>query len=98
MPAPDVDRARYAKFETPLTRSRAVYVLAHFVAVLALSTALLFGQEALTIPWLVVGTAFVLISLVALAALLEGRSWAPALEAIRLVAGVLIVAAFGVFR
>jgi len=98
VPAPEVDRARYRKFDTPLTRGRAVYVLVHFVAVLALSTTLLYRQETWGLPWLAAGATFVLLSLVALAALLEGRSWAPALEATRLVAGVLIAASLGMLR
>jgi len=98
VPAPEVDRARYRKFDTPLTRGRAVYVLVHFVAVLALSTTLLYRQETWGLPWLAAGATFVLLSLVALAALLEARSWAPALEATRLVAGVLIAASLGMLR
>lgn len=41
---------------------------------------------------LAAGAGFVLMSLVALTALIEGRSWAPALEAARLLSAVLAAA------
>ena len=94
VPPPEVDRPRYRKFDTPLTRPRAVYVFLHFAAVLAVSSALLYAQGRLAFPLLLAGTAFVLLSLVALSALIEGRTWAPALEAVRLVAVLAAAAAF----
>jgi alkylglycerol monooxygenase len=91
---PEVDRAQYRKFDTPLTRRRALYVLLHFVAVLAVSTALFYAQDRLSVPMLLAGTGFVLASLLTLSALIEDRPWAPALEAARLVAAVLAIATF----
>jgi len=94
MAAPPVDRRAYRKFDTPLTRSRAAYVSVHFLAVLLVSAGLLHAQTRLPFPALAAGTGFVLLSLVALTALLEGRSWAPTVEAARLAATGVAAAAF----
>jgi hypothetical protein len=94
VPPPEVDRPRYRKFDTPLTRPRALYVLLHFAAILAFSSALLFAQGRLSMPMLLGGAVFVLVSLATLSALIEGRRWAPALEAVRLVTAVLAAGAF----
>jgi hypothetical protein len=88
-----VDRPRYRKFDTPLTRPRALYVFVQFAAVLAFSSGLLYGQGRLSRPVLAAGAAFVLVSLVTLSALVEGRRWAPVMEAARIV--VILVAAAG---
>jgi alkylglycerol monooxygenase len=88
VPPPEVDRPRYRKFDTPLTRPRALYVFLHFAAILALSSALLFAQGRLRPPVLLGGALFVLVSLVTLSALIEGRRWAPAVEAARLAAAL----------
>jgi len=93
VPPPEVDRPRYRKFDTPLTRPRALYVFVQFAAVLAFASALLYGQGRLSLPVLAGGAAFVLVSLVTLSALVEGRRWAPAVEAARIV--VILVAAAG---
>ncbi|PYQ03693.1 MAG: hypothetical protein DMF82_12530 [Acidobacteria bacterium] len=87
-----MDRPRYRKFDTPLTRPRALYVFLHFVAVLALSSVLLYTEGRLAMPVLFGGGVFVLVSLVTLSALVEGRRWAPAVEAARLVTALVAVA------
>jgi len=92
--AAQVDRRAYRKFDTPLSRGRAAYVGVHFLAVLVVSAGLLNAQTRLPFPALAAGTAFVLLSLVALTALLEGRSWAPTVEAARLAAAGVAAAAF----
>ena len=94
VPPPEVDRPRYRKFDTPLTRRRAVYVLLHFAAVIAVTLALLYAEGRLALPVLLGGAGFVLLSLVTLSALVEGRPWGPALEAARLVAAVVAAATF----
>jgi alkylglycerol monooxygenase len=94
IPAPDVNRASYRKFDTPLTRRRAAYVFVHFVVILTASAALLYAQARLPLPVLLAGAGFVLLSLVALTALIEGRPWAPALEAARLLVALAAAATF----
>jgi fatty acid hydroxylase family protein len=84
IPAPDVNCASYRKFDTPLTQRRAAYVFVHFAVILTASAALLYAQARLPLPVLLAGAGFVLLSLVALTALIESRPWAPALEAARL--------------
>jgi len=88
VPPPAVDRAHGRRYDPPLGGGRAGYVFVQFVAVLAVSTALLYGQGRLSRSALAAGTTFVLVSLVALTALLENRPWAPALEAARVVGGL----------
>jgi sterol desaturase/sphingolipid hydroxylase (fatty acid hydroxylase superfamily) len=92
VPPVAVDRPRYRKFDTPLTRRRAVYVFFHFAAVIAVTSAMLYAQGRLPFPMLLLGAAFVLLSLVTLSALIEGRPWAPALEAARIVAALVAAA------
>lgn len=57
IPAPEVDRASYRKFDTPLTRRRAAYVFVHFAAILTASAALLYTQARLPLPVLLAGPA-----------------------------------------
>jgi sterol desaturase/sphingolipid hydroxylase (fatty acid hydroxylase superfamily) len=92
VPPPEVDRPRYRKFDTPLTGRRALYVFLHFAAVLGVSAGLLYSQGTVPFPVLLAGAGFVLLSLVALSALIERRPWAPALEAARLLAALLAAA------
>ena len=94
VPPPEVDRPRYRKFDTPLTGRRALYVFLHFAAVLGVSAGLLYAQGRVPFPVLLAGAGFVLLSLVALSALIERRPWAPALEAARLLAALLAAATF----
>jgi sterol desaturase/sphingolipid hydroxylase (fatty acid hydroxylase superfamily) len=94
IPAPDVNRASYRKFDTPLTRRRAAYVFVHFAVILTASAGLLYAQARLPLPVLLAGAGFVLLSLVALTALIEGRPWAPALEAARLLVALVAAATF----
>jgi alkylglycerol monooxygenase len=85
-PPPEVDRATYRKFTTPLPRGLAAYVFVQFVLVLAGTSALLFLQEGTPLPRLAAGAAFAIVSLVAIGALLERRPWAATLEWIRMAA------------
>jgi sterol desaturase/sphingolipid hydroxylase (fatty acid hydroxylase superfamily) len=94
VPPPEVDRPRYRKFDTPLTGRRALYVFLNFAAVLGMSAGLLYSQGRVPFGMLLAGAGFVLLSLVALSALIERRPWAPALEAARLLAALLAAATF----
>ncbi|MET0555221.1 MAG: sterol desaturase family protein [Vicinamibacteria bacterium] len=80
---PDVDRATYRKFATPVPRGLAAYVFVQFVLVLAGTSALLFAQERITRPWLAAGALGAALSLVALGGWFERRRWAIALEQLR---------------
>jgi alkylglycerol monooxygenase len=83
---PEVDRATYRKFTTPLPRGLAAYVLVQFVLTLAGTSALLFLQKGAPRPLLAAGAAFAMVSLVAIGGLLERKPWSPALEQVRLAA------------
>jgi hypothetical protein len=95
--APDVSVASYRKFDTPLTRRRAFYVLGQFAVVLLGTSLLLFREGDIPRSWLVAGALFVTASLVALGGLLEGRRWAWPLEAMRMaaLAGLVLVSCDG---
>lgn len=97
LPAPEVERDSYRKFTTPVPRPLAAYVLVQFGLVLAATTWLLRAQDGLPRGWLVGAGALVVWSLVALGALLEGRRWARANEASRMLA-LLLAAAFHLLR
>ena len=88
---PEVDRATYRKFATPVTRGLAAYVFVQFVLVLLGTSALLFLQERLTRPQLVTGAVFAVVSLVAVGALLERAPWAGTLEWARVASLPLVV-------
>jgi sterol desaturase/sphingolipid hydroxylase (fatty acid hydroxylase superfamily) len=94
VPPAEVDRTAYRKFDTPLTPRRSLYVFLNFVAVLAVSAGLLYAQGHLRRPILVGGVAFVLLSLVALTAVIEDRPWARALEAARLLVALVAAVSF----
>jgi sterol desaturase/sphingolipid hydroxylase (fatty acid hydroxylase superfamily) len=80
---PEVDRATYRKFATPVPRALAAYVFVQFLIALAGVNALLFAQEKLPRPLLLAGAASVVLSLVALGGLFERKRWAFALEHVR---------------
>jgi alkylglycerol monooxygenase len=80
---PEIDRASQSKFDWPLPRGLALYVLAQFLGALAFSTLLLFAQADWTRAAVAAGTAIVVWSLVGLGALMEGRRWARVAEAVR---------------
>ena len=89
--APAVDAANYEKFDTPLARPKAAYVLLQFLVLLAASTWLLFHQQELGGLRVAVAAAFIGLSLLALGFVLEGRRHATAIECARLFAGALLV-------
>jgi len=85
-PPPEVDRATYQKFQTPVARGLAAYVFVQFVLVLAGTTALLFRQQQVGRPLLAAGAVAATVSLVAVGALLERKPWARTVEWVRLAA------------
>lgn len=92
--APEVDRASYRKFATPVARPLAVYVFLQFVLVLLASTWLLRAQDQLPRPWLAVLSALVVWALVSFGALFEGRRFARAHEALRMLVVVGVAALY----
>ena len=80
----EVDRASYVKFDVPLGRAVKLYVLGHFVLVLAATTIYLRQSEALSPQARVAGAVWVVWSLSSLGGLLDRRPWALPLEVARL--------------
>jgi sterol desaturase/sphingolipid hydroxylase (fatty acid hydroxylase superfamily) len=100
-PRRGVDPEALAKFDVQPGRRRQGYVFAQLALIIVVAFALLTWHHALSAAALVTAVAWVLISLVAGAALLEGRRWAVGLELARIgvlagaVAIVLLVPSIG---
>jgi hypothetical protein len=86
-PAPEVDAASYRKYDPPAGRALNVYVFVQFVAVNLIAAAFLFRERSLSSGARVALALLIVASIVALGALLDGRSWGTVLEGLRL-AGV----------
>jgi sterol desaturase/sphingolipid hydroxylase (fatty acid hydroxylase superfamily) len=84
--APEVDPKTYRKWDVAVRPRVSAYVFAQFVFVMLGSGVLLNLQDKLARGPLVAGSLLVVVSLVALGSLLEGRRWAPWLETARLLA------------
>lgn len=85
-PPPEVDRATYQKFRTPLARGLALYAFAQFALVLIAVTWMLFRQQEATLPLRSLAALAAVLSLAAVGGLLERKPWAFALEWARLAA------------
>jgi alkylglycerol monooxygenase len=83
----EVDRATLVKYDVPVSRGLAVYVLAHFVAVTAGAVALLYESGRLGLLARSAGALAVVGSLASLGGLLDRRPRASGLEASRMLAG-----------
>ena len=90
LPRRGVDPEALPKFDVHPGRRRLGYVAAQLALIVVVAFALLTWHQALSAPALVTAVAWVLVSLVAGAALLEGRRWAVGLELARI--GVLAAA------
>ena len=84
VPPPPVDPADRVTYDARVSRPLGAYVLAQFVLVTLGTTAFLFEAGRLPLPWQVTAAALVALSLGSLGGLLDGRSWATPVEAIRL--------------
>jgi alkylglycerol monooxygenase len=84
LPLRGVDPEAATKFDVPITARRTRYVFVQLTLVVAVAFCLLSFGKQLTSGALVVAAGWVLVSLVAGAALLEGRRWAVQLEVARM--------------
>jgi sterol desaturase/sphingolipid hydroxylase (fatty acid hydroxylase superfamily) len=87
-PAPEVDRAAPRRFDFPVSASLRAYALAQFLVVLALGAAFLFRQESWAAPLRFAGAFGIVVSLVVIGGLLEGRRWAVPAEVVRVTLAV----------
>ncbi len=83
-----------AKYDRPLSRATKAYVAAQFLPVVVVTFLMLLHASGGARALLAAGAAFVLATLVALGGLLDGRRWAPRLEAARVVSVALAVVAW----
>ena len=90
-PPPEVDRATYQKYLTPLPRGLAVYAFVQFVLILLGTTWLLFRQGGMTPPLRSLAALAAVVSLVAVGGLFERKAWAAGIERARLAMAPLVV-------
>ena len=87
-PAPAVDKARYRKYDPPVSRPLAVYVMAQFVVLVGLASWFMFVHEQMAL-WPKLGLALLIgLASVTVGGLLEHRRWAKAAEAVKLLASI----------
>ena len=79
----EVDRAALVKYDVPVPRGVALYVLAQFVAVNVGTVAFLYESDRLSLPARAAGALAVVWSLASLGGLLDRRPWAVGLETAR---------------
>lgn len=82
------DLSGFVKFEVPLSRGRKAYAALQFAAYVLGGSYLLAGGDALGLPGLLLGWAWMAFGLYGLGAWLENQPWAVALEAVRLLLNV----------
>jgi len=85
-PAPEVEAARYRKYDPEVAPSRGAYVLVQFVLVNVLTSVFLHREQTLSLGARIAGAALILASVAALGGLLDQRRWARGLERVRLLA------------
>ncbi len=87
---PELDRARYRKYDVVAPPHASAYVVAQFATIAIAITALLWFHGSMT-PLAVAASGFVILAaLVAWGALIEGRRWARPLEIARLALSVAV--------
>ena len=86
VPAPEVDRATYHKYDPPAPRGLRLYVLAQFVVVDLATIAFLFSSDSMPALARGAGAVAVVVSVASLGGLLDQRSWGLGLEAMRIAA------------
>ena len=90
----EVSPATFTKYDVPLSRARAGYLLLQYVALVGGATALVFYAAALP-GWFVAASAICIVAgLLSVGALLEQRRWSAPLELARLTATILVLAAW----
>jgi sterol desaturase/sphingolipid hydroxylase (fatty acid hydroxylase superfamily) len=85
---PEVDRARYRKYDVGASRALDVYVGVHFVVIAAATTALLWFHGTAPSAVVFAAAAWIVMTLVAWSGLVEARRWGLPLEIARLAASV----------
>ncbi|HVQ32148.1 MAG TPA: sterol desaturase family protein [Vicinamibacteria bacterium] len=83
-PAPEVEAARYLKYDPSLKGRTRAYVLTQFVVVNLMTLAFLKSEATLPTAARVAAAAVIVASAAALGALLDRRNWARAVETVRL--------------
>jgi sterol desaturase/sphingolipid hydroxylase (fatty acid hydroxylase superfamily) len=85
LPAPEVDRATYRKFDAPSSRGLRFYVFGQFVLVNLATTAFLFLSPRLSAGGRAAAAGILTASLASLGGLLDRQRWAFVLEVVRVI-------------
>jgi alkylglycerol monooxygenase len=84
----------FTKFEVKISPALNYYVLTQYVFALGGASAFLFGAKHLDMNWRIGFGVLIAVSIMSLGTLLEARSWAPWLEALRLFTTAAVVVVF----
>ncbi|WP_316788447.1 sterol desaturase family protein [Pedobacter frigoris] len=90
-PAPEIDPLSYRKYNPEYHNKLSGYVLLQFIVGLIGGSSILFLHQTLPTLPVVIGTIFVILTLLTCGALLEGKKWLIYFEYSRLILGILIV-------
>ncbi|MCB0766778.1 MAG: sterol desaturase family protein [Flavobacteriales bacterium] len=92
----EIDRSVYRKYDTRVPGAVVRYVAIQFILLIAATTGFLFGQQHLTQAHGIGAALIILIWVMTLGLLMEGRRWAVIVEALRIVALVVLLLVIGV--
>ncbi|MTI40116.1 sterol desaturase family protein [Fulvivirga lutimaris] len=81
--APEVDKAAYKKYDTPVNSVLSYYVLFQYIMILAATAVFLFNYTKLELPYQIVTVLGIILTIVNAGALMEKKSWAKKSEIIR---------------
>jgi sterol desaturase/sphingolipid hydroxylase (fatty acid hydroxylase superfamily) len=93
-PPKPVHRDAFVKYEAPLTKGRAAYVVLHYAILVALTFALVMWEAQIPRTVLVLGALTVLGTVLAIGAIVEGKKWAVPAEVARLGLGLATAVVF----
>lgn len=92
----EIDRTRYRKYDTQVPGVVMRYVAIQFIALIAATTGFLFGQQHLSQGQGIGAAIVIMVWVMSLGLLMEGRRWAVIVEALRIVALVVLLPVIGV--
>ncbi|HMI04801.1 MAG TPA: sterol desaturase family protein [Pedobacter sp.] len=90
-PAPEINAENYSKYNPEYHIKLAGYVIMQFIMGLTAGTVILFLNASLPLIPMIIGSVFLVLTLITCGALLEGKKWLIIFEYCRLPIGILIV-------
>ncbi|HEY5367932.1 MAG TPA: sterol desaturase family protein [Hanamia sp.] len=93
--APEIDKDNYRKYNPVYNSNVTGYILIQFITALFAGSAILFLYAKMDWPHLILGTVFVILTLLSSGALFEQKKWEIKFEYLRLVLGIPLIFFFG---